>query len=59
MTEIRDYNGQGRWSRESIERRFESYAKTFGTTIDELKPIIHEEGSVRWIYPVLNGSSLG
>src|SRR5688572_7910061 len=54
MTEIRDYNGEGRWSRESIERRFASYAKSFGTTIKELEPRTYEQGEVKWIYPLLD-----
>ena len=54
MTEIRDYNGQGRWSRESIQRRFDSYAKSFGTTIGRLEARTHQEGQVKWIYPLLD-----
>lgn len=52
MTEIRDYNGKGRWSRESVEGRFKSYSKSFGTTIGKLEPRIYEEAGVRWIYPL-------
>ena len=59
MTEIRDYNGEGRWSRESIERRFESYAKSLGTTIEKLEPRTHQEGQVRWIYPLLDAVTHG
>ena len=59
MIEIRDYNGKGRWSRESIERRFESYSKTFGTTINKLEAQIHEENSIRWIYPLVNSVVVG
>ena len=53
MKEIRDYNGKGRWSREEIERRFKSYAKAFGTTVKEINPRVHEEGSTTWIYPLI------
>ena len=59
MIEIRDYNGKGRWSRESIERRFESYSKTLGTTINNLEAQIHEENSIRWIYPMVNSVVVG
>jgi hypothetical protein len=52
MTEIRDYNGKGCWSRESVESRFKSYSKSLGTSIGELEPRIYEEGSVKWIYPL-------
>ncbi len=53
MKEIRDFNGQGRWSRESIQSRFKSYAESFGTTIEQLEPLAHEEGQVTWLYPLL------
>lgn len=51
MIEIRDYNGKGRWSRESVESRFKSYSRSLGTTIGKLEPRTFEEGSVKWIYP--------
>lgn len=53
MTEIRDLNGPGRWSRESISSRFKSYSNSFGTTINELEPRTYEEGSVKWVYPLM------
>ena len=53
MNEVRDFSGQGRWSREEIERRFKSYAKAFGTTGIELNPRVYEEGSTKWIYPLI------
>ena len=59
MTEIRDYNGNGRWSRESIQRRFESYSKSFGTTIIKLEPLTYQEGQVKWIYPLLDAVITG
>ena len=59
MTEIRDYNGQGLWSRESIEDRFNSYAKTLGTTISKLEPRVHEEGLIKWIYPLADAIADG
>lgn len=54
MTEIRDYNGIGRWSRESIESRFKSHSKSLGTTIERLEPQTAEEGSVKWVYPLMD-----
>jgi hypothetical protein len=50
--ETRDYNGKGNWSLESVERRFKSYSKIFGTTLERLEPHIYEEGSTTWIYPL-------
>lgn len=54
IKEIRDYNGEGRWSRESIERRFNSYANSHGTTVRKLNPQIYNEGHIQWVYPLLN-----
>ncbi|MBX3296629.1 MAG: hypothetical protein KF762_13075 [Acidobacteria bacterium] len=59
MNEIRDFNGQGRWSREEIERRFRSYAKAFGTTGLELNPRIYEAGSTKWFYPLIEEVIVG
>lgn len=59
MIEVRDYNGQGRWSREAIERRFRSYASSFGTTVKELTPRIYEEGSTKWFYPLIEEVIVG
>ena len=59
MTEIRDYNGKGRWSREAVESRFKSYSKSLGTTINTLEPRIYEEGSVKWIYPLAEAFAEG
>lgn len=54
MAEIRDYNGKGRWTSESIQRRYESYAKSAGSKNAPLKSIEHEKGSVKWIYPLMH-----
>lgn len=59
MTEIRDYNGKGRWSRESIASRFKSYSKSFGTTLNELEPRTFEEGSIKWVYPLMEAAIEG
>jgi len=53
MIEIRDYNGEGRWSRESIERRFDTYSKSFGTTVRKIEPRTYEKGTVKWVYPLV------
>lgn len=59
MIEVRDYNGEGRWSRDEIERRFRSYAKAFGTTVKDINPRIYEEGSTTWIYPLIEDAIVG
>jgi hypothetical protein len=53
MIEIRNYNGDGRWSHAAIKRRWESYAKSFGTDLLNIEPVIYETDSVRWIYPLV------
>ncbi len=53
--EIRDYNGTGRWSADSVLERYRSYAQEIGTLLDKnLAPEKHTEGSVTWIYPIMD-----
>ena len=52
MTEIRDYNGKGRWSRESIIQRFAEYSRSLGSSVGELEAVTYDDDSVTWIYPL-------
>jgi len=53
--EIRDYNGEGRWSAEQIVARYRDYAVKFGVSQPrDLSPLVHESGGVRWVYPVMD-----
>jgi len=53
--EIRDYNGTGRWSADSILERYRSYAQQIGTVLDKnIAPRKHTEGGVTWIYPIMD-----
>lgn len=54
MTEIHDFNGEGPWAAEQILARYKAYVRRFeiGEPRD-LAPSIHEAGSERWIYPVM------
>jgi hypothetical protein len=53
--EIRDYNGTGRWSADSVLERYRIYAEQIGTFLDKnLAPRKHTEGSVTWIYPIMD-----
>jgi len=52
--ETRDYNGPGEWDLESVKRRYLRHAKNLGMKgVSELAPREHAEGSVRWVYPVM------
>jgi len=51
---IRDYNGTGRWSRESINQRYKEYARRGGVKSPlDLKPQEHTSGTTHWVYPVM------
>ncbi len=52
--EIRDYNGTGRWSLQSIRERYAKYARQFKLAAPlDLVPMKNEEREIRWIYPVM------
>jgi hypothetical protein len=52
---IRDYNGEGAWSAESIQGRYRAYARRLGVSeARDLSPLVHSEGDMRWIYPVMD-----
>jgi hypothetical protein len=51
---IIDYNGEGRWSRAEILRRYSSLASQLGVSPRDLSPIEHEERGRKWVYPVMS-----
>ena len=52
--QVRDYNSSGRWSTDSVVERYRSYAQQIGASLDKnLAPRKHTEGSVTWIYPIM------
>jgi hypothetical protein len=51
---IIDYNGEGRWSREEILRRYASLATKLGITPRDLSPKEHENHGQNWVYPVMD-----
>jgi hypothetical protein len=51
---LRDYNGTGDWSSDQIIARYQKYAKQFGLTERDLRPMTHSEGDARWVYPVMD-----
>jgi hypothetical protein len=51
---VRDYNGTGRWSRESIVQRYKEYASRDGVKLSlDLKPQEQTSGTTHWVYPVM------
>lgn len=52
--EIRDYNGNGRWSLQSLSERYRIYAGQLDVATPlNLIPEKHEENQIQWIYPLM------
>ena len=52
---IRDYNGEGKWSKDEIIRRYLQYCRELNVLNPiDLSPVEHVEGDVKWIYPVMD-----
>lgn len=52
---IRDYNGTGKWSCDSIQQRYAAYAAKLNiTSRRDLTPHTSEAGNSRWIYSVMD-----
>lgn len=53
--EIRDYNGEGIWSKDEIISRYMRYRRDLKLpNLIDLSPVEHTEGEVKWIYPVMD-----
>lgn len=53
--ETRDYNGPDAWSLDGVRRRYRMLARELGVPVAiELTPLEHQEGDVRWVYPVMD-----
>ena len=52
--ELRDYNGEGKWSKDEIVRRYARYCKEMNIEPANLSPTEYTEGNVKWIYPIMN-----
>ena len=53
--ELRDYNGEGKWSKDEIIRRYTQYCRELKVLNPiDLSPVEQVEGEVRWIYPVMD-----
>ena len=52
--EIRDYNGDGKWSRDAVSKRYREYCSDVGASgISDLIAREHVNRNVKWIYPIL------
>ena len=48
---LKDYNGEGRWSVEAVQMRYREYCTIFNVeTPRAIKPKEHVNGDVRWVY---------
>ena len=52
--QIIDYNGEGRWSRGELLRRYAEYARDLSISPRDLSPAEHEAGDRKWVYPVMH-----
>jgi len=58
--EVRDYNGDGEWSKDEIIRRYSVYCEELNVRKPvDLSPVVHAEGKVTWIYPVMDKVIVG
>lgn len=52
---MRDYNGQGIWSRDEILRRYSLYSRDMKLPKPlDISPVEVVEGEIKWIYPVMD-----
>lgn len=58
--EVRDYNGEGKWSKDEIIRRYIQYCRELNVPDPlDLSSVEHVEGNVKWIYPVMDRVIVG
>ena len=52
---VRDYNSEGKWSKDEIIRRYARYCRELKVLEPiDLSPVEHVEGEVKWTYPVMD-----
>lgn len=53
--EIRDYNGDGDWSKDEIIRRYSLYCRELNVRKPiDLSPVVFVKDEITWIYPVMD-----
>jgi hypothetical protein len=51
--EVIDYNGDGRWTRDAVERRYLQYAHELHCDPRDVSADIHAQNGRQWIYPIM------
>jgi len=51
--EVREYNGEGKWSKDEIIRRYNQYCLELNIEPADLSPVEYTAGEVKWVYPVM------
>jgi hypothetical protein len=52
---LRDYNGDGKWSVGSVQQRYREYCIAFRVdTPRVLSPREYAEGDIQWVYPIMD-----
>jgi hypothetical protein len=50
-----DYNGEGKWAKDEILRRYAQYCREMKVPNPlDVSPPEHAEGEVKWVYPVMD-----
>lgn len=52
-TEVRDNNGPGEWSWQSVQERYKAVCANLGLSPRVPEPARHRDGNVLWIYPIM------
>ena len=53
--QVRDHNGEGRWSAVQIVSRYNTHAVALGVSSPrDVWPEVHESGGCRWVSPVMD-----
>ncbi len=52
--DVRDHNGEGRWSAAQLVARYHEYVASFGVAAPrDVWPRVHESGGCKWVSPVM------
>lgn len=50
---VQDFNGAGEWSAARVVERYRAHARALRVEPRDLAPRVHEAGTHRWVYPVM------
>jgi hypothetical protein len=54
MTNIIDYNGRGKWSRDEIQARYATYCRSLSISERNITPQELVQEDKKWIYPIMD-----